>query len=146
MRTRNRPLPDGRLLAYQEGMQGGWAIWMLRLDGDRKPYPLHESQFSEREAAVSPEGKWLAYCSNESGEYKVYVVPFPGPGGKWQVSPGGGSSPRWRRKPAGGLATQVEDDVLHGLTAAERRELLALLRQALSSAPPQPLWRAGEPG
>jgi DNA-binding MarR family transcriptional regulator len=44
------------------------------------------------------------------------------------------------------LATQVEEDVLHGLTVAERRELLALLRQALSSAPPQPLWRAGEPG
>ena len=89
--------PDGKLLTYQEGIQSGWVVRMLPLDGDGKPYTLHESGFSEREAAFSPDGKWLAYCSNESGEYKVYVVPFPGPGGKWQVSPGGGSSPRWRR-------------------------------------------------
>ncbi len=89
--------PDGKILAYQEGAQGGWAIWMLPLDGEHKPYRFHESPFSEREAAFSPDGKWLAYISNESGEYKVYVVPFPGPGGKWQVSPGGGYSPRWRR-------------------------------------------------
>jgi len=89
--------PDGKLLAYQEGKPGGWALWMLPVDGERKPYPFHESQFSEREAAFSPDGKWLAYSSNESGKYQVYVVPFPGPGGKWQVSPGGGSTPRWRR-------------------------------------------------
>ena len=89
--------PDGKILAYHEGTQGGWAIRMLPLDGERKPYLFQQSQFSEREAVFSPDGKWLAYCSNESGEYKVYVVPFPGPGGKWQVSPGGGGSPRWRR-------------------------------------------------
>ncbi len=89
--------PDGKVLTYQEGTQGGWGIWMVPIEGERKPYRFHESQFSEREAAFSPDGRWLAYCSNESGEYKVYVVPFPGPGGKWQVSPGGGSSPRWRR-------------------------------------------------
>ncbi len=89
--------PDGKILAYQEGKQGGWAIMLLPLDGERRPYPFHETQFSEREAAFSPDGKWLAYVSNESGEYKVYVAPFPGPGGKWQVSPGGGYSPRWRR-------------------------------------------------
>jgi len=89
--------PDGKVLAYQEGMPHGWAIWFVPFDGDREPYPLHESRFSEREAAFSPDGRWLAYCSNESGEYKVYVAPFPGAGGKWQVSPGGGSSPRWRR-------------------------------------------------
>src|SRR5207249_488507 len=56
-----------------------------------------KSQFSDREGAFSPDGKWLAYSSNESGEYKIYVVPFPGPGGKWQVSPAGGVGPRWRR-------------------------------------------------
>jgi DNA-binding MarR family transcriptional regulator len=57
-------------------------------------------------------------------------------------------TPKGRRtlERARGLATQVEEDVLHGLTVAERRELLALLRRALSTAPPQPLWRAGEPG
>ena len=89
--------PDGKLLTYIEGAQGGWAIWMLPLDGERKPYLFHQSQFAEREASFSPDGKWVAYCSNESGDYKVYVVPFAGPGGKWQVSPGGGCGPRWRR-------------------------------------------------
>jgi Tol biopolymer transport system component len=48
-------------------------------------------------ASFSPDGKWVAYSSNESGEYKVYVVPFHGSGGKWQISPGGGNDPRWRR-------------------------------------------------
>jgi serine/threonine protein kinase len=89
--------PDGKTLTYIEGALGGWAIWMLPLDGQRKPYLFHASQYAEREAAFSPDGKWVAYCSNESGDYKVYVVPFPGPGGKWQVSPEGGCGPRWRR-------------------------------------------------
>jgi Tol biopolymer transport system component len=89
--------PDGKFIAYQEGYQGGWAIWILPMEGERKPYRFLNTQFSEREASFSPDGKWLAYCSNESGEYRVYVVPFPGPGGKWQVSPGAGVSPRWRR-------------------------------------------------
>ncbi len=88
--------PDGKVLAYQEGRPGGYSIWILPMEGERKPYAFHESQFSERQAAFSPDGKWLAYCSNESGEYRVYIAPFPGPGGRWQVSPGGGSSPRWR--------------------------------------------------
>ena len=89
--------PDGNVLAYHEGSQSGWAIWMLPRNGDRRPHRFRKSEFSEREPSFSPDGKWLAYCSNESGEYKVYVVPFPGPGGKWQVSPAGGCNPRWRR-------------------------------------------------
>jgi Tol biopolymer transport system component len=89
--------PDGKLLAYQEGTSGGWSIWMLPFEGDRKPFRFLTSKSSEREGVFSPDGKWLAYSSNESGAYRIYVVPFPGPGGKWQVSPGGGSSPRWRR-------------------------------------------------
>src|SRR5262249_23915097 len=89
--------PDGKTLAYQEGALGGWEVWMLPLEGERKPYPFLQTEFSARAAAFSPDGRWLAYCSNESGGYQVYVVPFPGPGGRWQVSPAGGISPRWRR-------------------------------------------------
>jgi serine/threonine protein kinase len=97
---------DGKFLVYHEGVSGatyangvpgGWSIWVLPLFGDHKAYPFIQSTFSAREASFSPDGKWLAYCSNESGEYRVYVVPFPGPGGKWQVSLGDGRRPLWRR-------------------------------------------------
>ena len=89
--------PDGKVLAYQEGRPGGWNLWMVPMAGDRKPRLFHDVEFSEREAMFSPDGRWVAYSSNESGEPKIYVAPFPGPGGKWQISSGGGISPRWRR-------------------------------------------------
>jgi eukaryotic-like serine/threonine-protein kinase len=88
--------PDGKLLAYQQADQGIFGIWMLPVTGERKPYPFLQSTFTMRGAVFSPDGKWLAYCSNESGDVKVYVASFPGPGGKWQISPGGGCVPRWR--------------------------------------------------
>ena len=53
--------------------------------------------FGEDSPAFSPDGRWLAYSSNESGTFEVYVRPFPGPGGRWQVSTGGGFFPRWSR-------------------------------------------------
>ncbi|HXW61947.1 MAG TPA: protein kinase [Candidatus Acidoferrales bacterium] len=90
--------PDGKFLAFQQAPQGINGVWMLPFAGDRKPSPfVAQSQFTAFVSVFSPNGKWLAYCSTESGEQKVYVVPFPGPGGKWQVSPGGGCYPRWRR-------------------------------------------------
>jgi len=89
--------PDGKTIAFHEGSQGGWSIWMLPLTGERKPYPFLKSEFSARDASFSPDGRWVSYCSNETGEYKVYIAPFPGPGGKWLVSTGPGYSPRWRR-------------------------------------------------
>ena len=52
---------------------------------------------NERVGQFSPDGRWLSYVSNESGIDEVYVQPFPGPGGKWQLSVGGGVDPRWRR-------------------------------------------------
>jgi len=89
--------PDGKFLAFQQAPQGINEIWMLPLTGERKATPFLQFKFSSAISAFSPNGKWLAYCSTESGDQKVYVVPFPGPGGKWQVSPGGGCFPRWRR-------------------------------------------------
>ena len=88
--------PNGKFLAYQQATQGVNGVWMLPLSGERKPSAFVESQLTAFVSAFSPDGKWLAYCSSESGEQKVYVVPFPGPGGKWQISPGGGCYPRWR--------------------------------------------------
>jgi len=90
--------PDGKLLTFQQSPQGVNEIWMLPMVGERKPSSFLLSPFAMLFSAFSPNGKWLAYCSTESGEPKTYVVPFPGPGGKWQVSPGSGCyNPRWRR-------------------------------------------------
>ena len=86
---------DGKFIALRQPAQGAYGIWILPLTGERRPYVFLQSQFTQTFPAFSPDSKWLAYCSNESGEHKIYVVPFPGPGGKWQISPGSGCSPRW---------------------------------------------------
>jgi Tol biopolymer transport system component len=89
--------PDGKFLAYQDNHQGVASTFVLSLSPERNPHPFLRSPYTMVRSSFSPDGKWLAYCSNESGDLKVYVVPFPGPGGKWQVSSGGGDFPRWRR-------------------------------------------------
>lgn len=90
--------PDAKSLVFQDYQQGASGIYVLSLDTERKPRAFQQSGlYTALRAAFSPDGKWLAYGSNESGEFRVYVVPFPGPGGKWQVSPGDGDYPRWRR-------------------------------------------------
>ncbi len=90
--------PDGKLIAYERlGSSGQWEIWILPLEGDRKPYPYLVSQFSMYEPAFSVDGNWMAYTSNESGRGEVYVQRFPGPGEKIQVSTDGGNNPVWTR-------------------------------------------------
>ena len=92
--------PDGRFLVYWNFTPASATstndLWVLPLAGDHKPYPLTETPFTEYRAQFSPDGHWIAYASNESGRFEVYAVPFPGPGGKRQVSTAGGSDPRWR--------------------------------------------------
>jgi serine/threonine protein kinase len=71
-------------------------IWVLPLSGDRKPFPYLETQFGEREARFSPNGRWIAYTSDETGPRDVYIQSFPIGRGKWQISRGGGGPPKWR--------------------------------------------------
>jgi serine/threonine protein kinase len=89
---------DGRFITYVGG--GGILlrsdVWILPLTGDRKAYPFLESTFSESQGQFSPDGRWIAYMSAESGQPEVYVQRFPGPGDKWLVSTAGGGWPRWR--------------------------------------------------
>ena len=90
--------PDGRwiLLRSDNGGPGAGDILGVRTSGDTTPVPLVSSPFTELHPAVSPDGRWLAYTSIESGTNEVYVRPFPGTtGGRWQVSNGGGTQPRW---------------------------------------------------
>jgi serine/threonine protein kinase len=72
-------------------------LWVLPLSGDRKPFPFLQTEFNETRGQFSPDGRWVVYTSDESGKDEVYVAPFPGPGGKRQISTAGGTFPRWRR-------------------------------------------------
>jgi hypothetical protein len=75
----------------------GGDIWVLPLDGKQPPSAFVNSKFEERAAQFSPDGRWLAYCSDESGRSEVYLRPFPASSGQFQVSTMGGIAPRWRR-------------------------------------------------
>jgi hypothetical protein len=91
---------DGKYVAYERMGPSGksaWDIWVMPLFGDRKPFPVVQSQSNKEDPSFSPDGKWLAYDSDESGQWEVYIVPFPQGEGRWQVSTGGGQQPRWRR-------------------------------------------------
>ncbi len=90
--------PDGQVVAFEEDSSAtGFDVWVMPVQGDRKPRPFLRTQFTETGAKFSPDGRWIAYTSNESGESEVYVLAYPGPGGKWKISTGGGAEPIWAR-------------------------------------------------
>ena len=88
---------DGKYLAYTvpNPGNGNSQIWLLPLLGDRKPYAFLHSNYDVLNPAISPDSKWLAFASNETGHDEIYVVPLAGGTGKWQISSGGGIEPRW---------------------------------------------------
>ena len=93
---------DGRFILYTpRNAKTRFDIWVLPLFGDRQPFPFLNSEFDEYRAQLSPDGRWLAYVSDESGNYEVYVQPFKPAGnetsGKWRISTNGGNQPRFRR-------------------------------------------------
>ncbi len=99
--------PDGRFLIYHaiDAVTGG-DLWVLPMVGDHTPSAFLKTRANERSAAFSPDGRWVAYYSDESGRYEIYVRPFVPPGlagatpdagvSKWQVSTAGGINPTWR--------------------------------------------------
>jgi serine/threonine-protein kinase len=89
--------PDGtRLVLHETGVKTGDDLDVLVLDGKSRPEPLVQTPFAEEHGEISPDGRWLAYDSNESGQQQVHVRPFPNVnGGHWQVSASGGAKPVW---------------------------------------------------
>jgi WD40 repeat protein len=87
---------DGRYAVYGTTAAPA-SLWILPLFGDRKPFPFIQSTYNAREARFSPDGRYIAYASDETGDYEIYVQTFPEHGGKWQISTSEGRNPEWRR-------------------------------------------------
>ena len=83
------------LLFMENNPDTSWDLWVLPLDGNRKPVPYIRTEFSEAMGQFSPDDRWVVYTSDESGQNEIYVQPYPADGSKWQISTGGGLQPRW---------------------------------------------------
>jgi serine/threonine-protein kinase len=119
--------PNGRLLAFYQGVgvDNKQDIMILPIEGDEtsgwkpgKPVEFVGGPFRKVWPMFSPDGRWIAYTSNESGRFEIYVRPYPGPGGKWQVSNGGGTEPFWSPKRQELLFTQAVDSGVQLMVAA----------------------------
>jgi dipeptidyl aminopeptidase/acylaminoacyl peptidase len=90
--------PDGGFLLYREqDAATGRDLWALPMTGtDRKPIPVAKTAATESNGQFSPDGRFVAYETNESGRFEIAVQTFPSPSGRWQVSVAGGTQPRWR--------------------------------------------------
>jgi Tol biopolymer transport system component len=88
---------DGRHLLYSVRGPKGGDLYVFSVDGEPKPVPFLATDYDERRGQFSPDGRWVAYDSNESGRDEIYVRGFPGAVGKSLVSVAGGTQPRWRR-------------------------------------------------
>jgi Tol biopolymer transport system component len=93
---------DGRFMLYLSiDPQTGYDLWVLPMDGDRKPWVFLKTSFNEKLGAFSPDGRWVAYMSDETGRMEIYIRPFggsaaSGAAAQWQVSTAGGVFPKWR--------------------------------------------------
>ena len=115
---------DGTLLAYSElHPETDWDLWILPLDENASPYPFLKTPFQERSGRFSPDGRFMAYTSDESGRDEIYVRPFPGPGGKWQVSTEGGRQAAW--SPTGRELFYRNDDELMAVRIDNTSEFVA---------------------
>ncbi len=121
--------PDGKWLAFMEQTpETGRDIWVLSLK-DRKAEPFLNTSYEEAAPKFSPNGNWLAYSSDESGRREIYVQPYPGPGGKLQISNDGGQEPVWNPKGgelfyrSGSKVMSVAIDTESGFSAGNPRML-----------------------
>jgi Tol biopolymer transport system component len=92
---------DGRFIVYRDvGPKTEQDLWVFPIGGnapaDQKPVPFLQTDFIEEQGQISPDGRWMSYRSDESGQPDVYVRPFPSGEGKWRISTAGGEQPRWR--------------------------------------------------
>jgi eukaryotic-like serine/threonine-protein kinase len=87
---------DASYLAYEAFVAPSWSIWVLPFTGDRRPFVLVQSKFQNWQPKFSPDCKWIAYGSDATGRYEIYITHFPDATGVYQVSTQSGGPPRWR--------------------------------------------------
>jgi Tol biopolymer transport system component len=105
--------PDGRSLAFEERTErGGFNVTLLTLSGQTKRVPLLHSPFNESNLRFSPDGRFVAFESDESGQQEVYVAPFPGSAVHTRVSSGGGGTPRWSRSGRELFYLSLDDELM----------------------------------
>jgi dipeptidyl aminopeptidase/acylaminoacyl peptidase len=126
--------PDGKTLVFtqMDDPQHGSDIYALPLEGDRKPRALLRTKFSEGSPKVSPNGAWLAYSTNESGQPEVWAMAYPGSGERIPISTNGGTDPLWRRD-GRQLFYRLGDQMM---------VVDISYRPSLTAAKPRVLWRA----
>jgi dipeptidyl aminopeptidase/acylaminoacyl peptidase len=126
---------DGRFILYQiPGVRTGQDLWIAPQFGDRQPYPYLQTKFSEQSGMFSPDGRWIAYVSDESGQDEVYVQSFPLSVEKRQISTNRGSEPSWR-KDGGELFYLAADRNLMSVPIKLGAKLEAGLPKALFAVP-----------
>ncbi len=132
---------------------GSYGIWVLPIEGERKPRLFLESRFSLTHPEFSPDGRWIAYVSNESGNREVYVQPYPGPGEKIRISTDGGTEPIWSANGRELLYRPRTDQVfstpirsLSPFLAGTPRLLFELKAGAYDSTAPVRSWSATADG
>ena len=106
--------PDGRYLAYGT-TEGEWEnpdLWVTTVEEGSEPIPIQHSEFAEEDAAISPDGRWLAYTSNRSGQFEVYITAFPHSDRAWQVSSDGGLRPEWGSDPSELFFLDLDDTLM----------------------------------
>ncbi|MBW3563817.1 MAG: protein kinase [Acidobacteria bacterium] len=150
--------PDGRYLLYATDKEPAMKrdLWVAPLEGDAEPFPFVRSPFAENHARFSPDGKWVSYTSDESGQSQVYIKPFPGPGPARQISLSGGTSPAWSQNgetlfylagtrllsssvsdPGEDPQTIFDNPDLSGFEVApDGRRLLVLMKRDFDASPP----------
>ncbi len=118
--------PDGHYIVHMEQSgPSGAGIWALPTTGDKKPLPIVQAPSPQARIAqfrLSPDGRWLAYTSTESGREEVYVTHFPSGAGKWQVSQTGGTFPAWRRDSKEIYFAGNDDISIHAVTVSKTSE------------------------
>jgi eukaryotic-like serine/threonine-protein kinase len=132
---------DGRYLLFErlaEQPNSRREIWGVLLSGDRKAFPVIQRQYDLFAPAVSPDGKWLAYESRESGRPEICVIPFLHGTGKWEVSTAGGLQPRWRRDGRELFYLSTDDKIMSAEITEQESSLLVGKVQSLFQANPVP--------